>query len=80
MDISSLTKYHLKQNGIETPDPSFFGFYLVAEIPADLTAVIVDNVIATGLTMKAALRVVQSATRCVLAQDTMAIIPKIVVT
>ena len=72
--------YHLKQNGIVIPDPSFFGFHLVVDIPADLTPVIVDNVIATGLTMNAALGVVQSATPCLLAHDRMAIIPKIVVT
>ena len=60
--------YYLKRNG-EVPDLSFFGFHLVRDIPAELTPVIVDNVIATGQTMKAALSVVRQAIPCAIAVD-----------
>ena len=61
--------YYLKRNGIEVPDPSFFGFYLVRDIPAELTPVIVDNVIATGQTMKAAIAAFTRAIPCSIAVD-----------
>ena len=61
--------YYLKRNGIVIPNPSFFGFHLVVDIPADLTPVIVDNVIATGQTMKAALAAVKTAIPCTIAVD-----------
>ena len=61
--------YYIKRNGKEVPDPSFFGFHLVRDIPADLTPVIVDNVIATGQTMKAALSAVRTAIPCAIAID-----------
>ena len=61
--------YYLKRNGEIVPDLSFFGFHLVRDIPAGLTPVIVDNVIATGQTMKAALAAVRKAIPCAIAVD-----------
>ena len=61
--------YYLKRNVEEVPDLSFFGFHLVRDIPAELTPVIVDNVIATGQTMKAALSAVRKAIPCAIAVD-----------
>ena len=61
--------YHLKRNGMVVPDSSFFGYHLVRDIPAYLTPVIVDNVIATGQTMKAAIAAVMKAIPCAIAVD-----------
>ena len=61
--------YYLKRNGEEVADLSFFGFHLVRDIPAELMPVIVDNVIATGQTMKAALAAVRKAIPCAIAVD-----------
>ena len=61
--------YYLKRNGKKVPDSSYFGFHLACDIPAELTPVIVDNVIATGHTMKAALAAVRKAIPCAIAVD-----------
>ena len=61
--------FYLKRNGEKVPDLAFFGFHLVRDIPAELTPVIVDNVIATGQTMKAALTAVPTGVPCSIAVD-----------
>lgn len=61
--------YHLKKAGMPLPDPSALGLRLHGDLPCGVTPLLVDNVIGTGLTMKAALDLVPSGVPCTLAVD-----------
>lgn len=61
----------LKKSGMSLPEPDALGLYLCGEMPVGMTTLLVDNVIGTGVTMKAALALLPSGVPCTLAVDTM---------
>jgi len=61
--------YLLKTAGTPLPDASFLAMYLTQELPDGIRPLLVDNVIGTGLTMKAALALVPDGIPCTLAVD-----------
>ena len=61
--------YLLKKAGSPLPDIPSMDFRLKAELPAGLRPLLVDNVISTGTTMKAALSVVPDGIPCSIAVD-----------
>lgn len=60
----------LKKAGMTLPEPGALGLYLCGDMPDGVTPLLVDNVIGTGLTMKAALALLPSGVPCTLAVDT----------
>lgn len=61
--------YLLKRCGAPMPGTGMLDMHLAADIPSGFQPVLVDNVIATGLTMRAALSAVPSAIPCAVAVD-----------
>lgn len=61
--------YLLKKAGFPLPDCQSLDFRLKAQLPAGLRPLLVDNVISTGTTMKAALSAVPDGIPCSIAID-----------
>lgn len=61
--------YQLKKSNSPLPHPKSLNFHLKAEIPQKLTPILVDNVIASGTTMTAALLAIPNGIPCSIAVD-----------
>ena len=61
--------HNLKSLTGEIPKDISLGFRLTREVPSGLRPLVVDNVIGTGFTMKAALDLIPGCIPCTLAVD-----------
>ena len=61
--------HNLKSVTGEIPTDISLGFHLTRDVPSGLRPLVVDNVIGTGFTMKAALTLIPKCIPCTLAVD-----------